>query len=229
MVYLAMTAAELQYTASPPEHTAWMACHFSPYGTGLTNIPASLPPDSLLILNDRTPVSGHDPQRVSDTLQEAVDRLQCSGILLDFQHLDCPQTASIAAKIAELPCSVGICAPYARDLECAVFLPPVPLLETPEAYLSQWHGREIWLEAALDCAQITLTEAGTSMTALPSHADPCCSFAEEELCCHYSIAVSNTEAVFTLQRRKDDLTKLLSNAKKLGVTKFVGLYQELGM
>ena len=49
---LAMTAAELG-AAPLPSHPAWMACHFSPYSTGLTNLPPKLPQDSLLILNDR--------------------------------------------------------------------------------------------------------------------------------------------------------------------------------
>ena len=37
--YLAMTAAEMTQAGSLPRHAAWMACHFSPYSTGLTNLP----------------------------------------------------------------------------------------------------------------------------------------------------------------------------------------------
>ena len=62
--YLAMTAAEMMGGAPLPGKTAWMACHFSPYSTGLCNLPAALPPGSLLILNDRTPIHGHDPERI---------------------------------------------------------------------------------------------------------------------------------------------------------------------
>ena len=42
--YLAMTAAEMTQAGSLPRHSAWMACHFSPYSTGLTNLPDRLPP-----------------------------------------------------------------------------------------------------------------------------------------------------------------------------------------
>ena len=59
--YLAMTAAEMAGTAPLPRYMAWMACHFSPYSTGLTNRPAKLRQGSLLILNDRTPIHCHDP------------------------------------------------------------------------------------------------------------------------------------------------------------------------
>jgi hypothetical protein len=84
--YLAQTREEFAVCPSLPEHPAWMACHFSPYGTGLSNLPEALPKGSLLILNDRTPVFGHDPLQVAAQLEESVVRLECSGILLDFSQ-----------------------------------------------------------------------------------------------------------------------------------------------
>ena len=42
--FLAMTAAEIRGTETLPPKTAWMACHFSPYSTGLSNLPKDLPP-----------------------------------------------------------------------------------------------------------------------------------------------------------------------------------------
>lgn len=227
MPYLAMTAAEFRSCKKLPEKLAWMACHFSPYGTGLTNLPSELPQKSLLILNDRTPVHGHDPERIFDQLSKAYDALQCEAILLDLQQ-NSLEAQSIIEELLKLPYPVIISEKYAGDLDCPVFLSPVPMLKTVEEYIAPWRGRQIWLEAALDRAQIRLSESGNTMTALSAHADPSCNFAEEELCCHYSIAVTGTEAVFTLQRRKEDLNKLLNNAKKMGVSNFVGLYQELG-
>ena len=47
--FLAMTAAEIQGTETLPPKTAWMACHFSPYSTGLSNLPKALPPGLSLI------------------------------------------------------------------------------------------------------------------------------------------------------------------------------------
>ena len=69
-MHLAMTAAELACCDSLPSHPAWMACHFSPYGTGLSNLPEHLPEGALLILNDRTPVFGHDPQVICAQLHQ---------------------------------------------------------------------------------------------------------------------------------------------------------------
>ena len=66
--YLAMTAAEMAGNSVLPDRMAWMACHFSPSGVGLSNLPHWLPPGSLLILDDSTPIHDHDPQRVASEL-----------------------------------------------------------------------------------------------------------------------------------------------------------------
>ena len=42
--FLAMTAAEFRKKEDLPDKIAWMACHFSPYGLGLSNLPQRLPP-----------------------------------------------------------------------------------------------------------------------------------------------------------------------------------------
>ena len=84
-LYLALTAAEFQNCSSLPEHAAWMACHYSPYGLGLSNIPKDLPQGSMLILNDRTPPCRHDPELIARQLGEIAERFQCGGVLLDFQ------------------------------------------------------------------------------------------------------------------------------------------------
>ena len=71
--YLAMTAEEIATTDILPEHTAYMACHFSPYGTGLTNIPESLPKNAILILNDRIPFCGHDKALIAKQLAQLME------------------------------------------------------------------------------------------------------------------------------------------------------------
>lgn len=227
MPYLAMTAAEFCGCGKLPPKIAWMACHFSPYGTGLTNLPLHLPEGSLLIVNDRTPVRGHDKARIFDQLAQAVTALKCSAVLLDFQR--CSQEASdIASKLLALPCPVIVSEGYARELDCPVFLPPVPLTKTIREYLSPWQGREIWLEAALDGETVTLTEKGSTFSPLPPWETPDCPHVDGELFCHYRIEAFNDKAVFTLRRTKEDLNKLLADTKKLGVTNAAGLYQELG-
>ena len=228
MVYNAMTAAELRQCGHLPEKIAWMACHFSPYGTGLTNLPTSLPPDALLILNDRTPVRGHDPAKVADTLQEAVERLQCCGILLDFQRPDCAETAAITEKVLTLPCPVCVSHLYAKELDCPIFLPPMPLLKTAEEYLSPWGRREIWLEVALDGCAVSVTETESRTAPLMPGKTPDCPHYDVQLFCHYGAVFDQNKAVFTLKREKNDLQNLMKEAEKWGVTRFIGLWQELG-
>ena len=228
MVYHAMTAAELRHCGKPPDGIAWMACHFSPYGTGLTNIPSSLPPGSILILNDRTPVHGHDPQRVAEALRAAVEKMQCSGVLLDFQRPGCEETDAIVQRVLTLPCPVCVSHLYAKDLDCPVFLPPVPLLKTAEEYLSPWSGREVWLEAALDGCRVTVTEAGSRVAPLMPGETVDCPNCDMQLFCHFGLDFNEKEAVFTLKRTKNDLQNLLKEAEKWGVTRFIGLWQELG-
>lgn len=120
--YLAMTGAEMASAAALPKKTAWMACHFSPYSTGLCNFPAALPTESLLILNDRTPICGHDPERVCRELKETISKLNCVGLLVDF--LNPPNRESLALTsylAANLPVSLGLPPEYAAA-GCAVFV-----------------------------------------------------------------------------------------------------------
>ena len=67
--FLAMTAAEIRGTETLPPKTAWMACHFSPYSTGLSNLPKALPPGSMVILDDITPIHGHDSETIAALLE----------------------------------------------------------------------------------------------------------------------------------------------------------------
>ncbi len=227
-LYLAQTKAEITAATKLPEHMAWMACHFSPYGTGLTNVPKSLPKRSLLILNDRTPICGHDAKYISETLLEVTQQLDCCGILLDFQRPDCSQAAEIAAEVAKLSCPVVISDLYAKDLPCAVFLSPPALYQPLKTHLDSWQNRTVWIEAAMECAQITVTEFGSTYTPLPYSPPPETAYFEEALHCHYCIAQSETAVTFYLYRTRSDLASLLQEAESLGISCAVGLYQQLG-
>ncbi|MBQ2928260.1 MAG: hypothetical protein IJD98_06785 [Oscillospiraceae bacterium] len=226
--FLAMTAAEMAGNEIFPQHTAWMACHFSSYGTGLTNLPESLPPDSLLILNDRTPIRGHAPQCIAEQLRRCLDNLKCQGLLLDFQQPGSEECTALARYLCEsLPCPVAVSEGYAADLNCAVFLPPAPPSEPLAEHLAPWKGRAVWLELALDAQYISLTEQGASIFPL-SHPDLTRQgFADESLHCHYHIRLEEDAAEFTLWRTREDLAHLIKEAETLGVTAAVGLYQEL--
>lgn len=228
-VYLAMTAAEMSSGVPLPDRPAWMACHFSCYGTGLSNCPDDLPPGSLLILNDRTPVQGHDPDLIVRQLKQIAQECKVSGVLLDLQRPEIEDTAVIAkAIVGALDCPVGGSEAYAKDLACPVFLPPPPLHKPLKEYLDPWSGREIWLEAALDSELITLTPEGSRFTPLfPAHTTEQ-SFLEEVLHCRYHIEIKDKQVDFTLFRTPETLDTLLQEAERLGVAQVVGLYQELG-
>ena len=226
-LYLAMTATEIQKNPRLPAHLAYMACHFSPYSTGLSNPPTQLPGESLLMLNDRTPICGHDPEIVVVQLCQWYELFDCSGILLDFQRPNCAETAALTAHIVEsLPCPVAVSEAYAAFLPCPVLLQPVPLDIPITEYLLPWNSREIWLEVALDAIEITLTPEGCQRINIP-HQNLDDGFYDEQLHCHYRIQVQENQARFTLFRTREDLDALLQEAERLGVTRAVGLWQEL--
>ena len=224
-LYLAMTAAEIRANTDFPPNIGYMACHFSPYGTGLSNCPAHLPEGSMLILNDRTPIHGHDHGLIADQLTELVEKLKCDSVLLDFQRADVPELSLLAEKLsAALPCPVGVSDLYAADSDCSVFLPPVMPDTLLSEHLVPWQGRDIWLDISTEGLEITLTEKGASTVSLPSQVFPAC-HGDSALHCHYRIDVGENIR-FTLFRTEQDLQDLLAEAKHLGISRAVGLYQE---
>lgn len=226
-LYLAMTAAEIQQADSLPENLAYMACHFSPYGLGLSNRPTSLKAGSVLILNDRTPISGHDPALIARQLLELISDFHCDSVLLDFQRPDCDQTMTLCRQLtAEAPCPVVVSDLYAKELSCPVFLSPPPLNMPLKEHLAPWQGRNIWLEAALEAACICVTAEGSRYTDLPHTPMPDHCFADTNLHCHYRQEVSPQEIRFYLYRAEKDLQDLLQEAQNLGVSRAVGLYQQ---
>ena len=225
-LYLAQTAAEM---AGNPHsgHPAWMACHFSSGGKGLSNLPEMLPAGAMLILDDSTPLDGHDPALIAAQLSEVIAGQRCESLLLDFQRPLIPGQQELAKLlIASLPCPVGVSEAYARALACPVFLSPVPPDQRLSDHLTPWQGREIWLEAALDGLMLTLTEAGCSVEALCDFPED--GLAEDMLHCHYTIETAADSAIFRLWRTRADLENLLKEAEARNITKAIGLWQELG-
>ena len=228
-LYLAMTAAEMSQDKLFEPHLGFMACHFSPCTAGLSNIPQSLPEGAMLILNDRMPCTGHSPDFVVRQLADAVSRLGCESILLDFQRpADAESRAMVKSITDALPCPVAVSEGYAKDLACPVFLAPAPLHVPLGDHLGLWQGREIWLEAALCQEVIAVTPKGATDTPQfpPDRLDG--GFLDENLCCRYRTEILESEVRFTLYDTRDSLKKKLEQAEALGVTRAVGLYQELG-
>ena len=157
--YLAMTAAEIAAAGAPAYGLAYMACHFSPYGTGLVNLPRELPEGAMLILNDRIPPRGHDPRQITEQLLEVIRHCGCECVLLDFQQPGCKELECLAQSLSRsLPCPTAVSEAYAAGLSCPAFLPPVPPDVPLQTHLASWGSREIWLEISLEGLQIRLTE-----------------------------------------------------------------------
>lgn len=226
--FLAMTAAELRNCPAVPEKISWMACHFSPYGLGLSNLPGTLPPGSILMLDDITPIRGHSPEVIAIQLEQRVRALQCAGVLLDFQRPDVEETAALAGYLSEsLPCPVAVSDLYAKKNTCPVFVSAPPCHVPLKEHTAPWLGREIWLEMALSAERLTLTEGGAGITPLPFRENCEKGFADEDLHCHYRVESGQDQAAFTLWRTREDLEGLMEEAQSLGVTTGIGLYQEL--
>ena len=225
-LYLAQTSLEMAEN-SLPEHPAYMACHFSPGGKGLSNLPQQLPTGAMLILDDSTPMDGHNPGQILQQLSQLITGLGCESLLLDFQRRDIPGQQELARLLSNsLPCPVGVSELYGKQLSCPVFLPPPPPDRLLSEYLAPWQGRETWLEAALDGLTLTLTGDGCSVSPLPDFPED--GLTDIKLHCRYSIETTADSAIFRLWRTKADLELLLSDARALGVTKAIGLWQELG-
>ena len=225
--FLAQTCAEFAQCEEKPKKIAWMACHFSPYGTGLSNLPTTLPEGSMLIVNDRIPVCGHDPLQIVQQLNAAVSDFSCCAVLLDFQRHNSDENRQVAQAVLDgLSCTVGLSHLYAKAFDCPVFLPP-PELDVPlDQHLAPWDGREIWLEAALDMAQFTVTEKGCTSLPLPYSPPDGDFFRDDALCCSYRCDIRPDAAVFTLWRTPEDLENLLTKANNAGIHRTIGLYQQ---
>ncbi len=224
-LYLAMTEAEIRSAPVLPRNLAYMACHFSPYGTGLVNIPERLPPNSILIVNDRVPVTVHNPERIAMQLSDAVRRLRAFGVLMDLQIPDNPRTAQIVKKVtATLNCPVCVSESYATESACPIFGAP-PIYRTLSDYADSKKGRPLWLEAFQETALLTVTPSGCTV----SHEETLSgeSFFDETLQCRYQYVIEKDRALFQLFRQAEDLPDYLRQAEAAGIEVAVGLYQQL--
>lgn len=228
-LYLAMTPSEMSSNEVFFTNFAYMACHFSPYSQGLSNLPAFLPNGAILILNDNFPCQGHSPSLVAHQITEVMDRFHCESLLLDFQRPPTPETEQmVETVVAALTYSVVLPAAYAKNWNGPVFLPPCPLHVTMEEYLQPWKGQEIWLEAALCQEIISVTKACTSFIPQFPPDGLGGGFFDEQLSCQYNIGTAHNEITFTLFDTRESLVCKFEKAHSLGVTRAVGLYQELG-
>lgn len=225
-LYFALTGAEFRLCECPPPLCGWLACHFSAYGTGITNIPQNLPKGSMLILDDSTPINGHDPALILLQIRELLSSGAAESVLLDFQRQPVEESLAMAKALTGLPCPVGVSERYAADLSCPVFLSPPPLHIPLSTYTAPWQGREIWLEAALGQECIAVTKDGLSTDRPQTHSNKPTHFSQA-LSCHYQMVLAEKEIQFIFHRTREDLDALLTQIESLGITRAIGLYQEL--
>lgn len=223
--YLAMTAEEFSASPNLSNGIAWMSCRFSADGTSLSNLPENLPAGAMLILDDSISPKNQDPKNIAKTIGNIIKRQDLAGLLLDFQHLNSPKLLQIARELIQLDCPVCVTEHYANCLDCPVFLPPIPLTVPIKEYIIPWRNREIWLEIAPSCEEITVNPKGMKIQQILNSLE--CPFNDQTLHCHYKISKTDDCIKFTLQRTKEDLEDLLKEAASLGITTAVGLYQEL--
>lgn len=227
--YLAITAGEISANSILPPDIAWMSCHFSCYHTGLTNIPKQLPPGAMLILNDQIPCHGHDPKRIADEVAAITEDFSCSRVLLDFERAGDSQAAAIARHLVEaLTVPVAVSDLYAQESAGPVFLPPCPLHQPLAEYLHPWEGREVWLETAFCQEDILVTKNGSHFQNIYPPDRLSDGHWDESLNCRYRIDVQPDLITFTLFDTTETLRHKLAQAKELGVTTAIGLYQQLG-
>lgn len=223
-VFLAQTGGEM--TNGLPKKLAYMALHFSPYGKGLSNIPGALPKGSILLLDDSTPPTNHDPRLVTEQLKQLTAQFSPAAVLLDFQRPVTKEPEMMVGCIAKaLPCPVGVTESYAKDLGCPVFLPPPPANKALADYIAPWKQQGVYLEIAPEGLEITVTE--TCSTIRQVYPVPDLPMADNRLHCHYQVEVLQDRAVFTVCRYKEDLLELVQEAETMGVLGCVGLYYEL--
>ena len=228
-MYLAMTAEEFSCVSPRPSHPAWMACHFSPYGTGLTGLPRDIPPGTLLMLNDRIPLAGHDPGQIQRQLTECIEAFASPAVVLDFQRRDTTEAAKLAAFLCDkLPCPVVVPPWYGEPLACPLLLPPVPPHKLPEEYIAPWQGRQLWLEISMDAERAAITERGTTFTPAPLPPEGEKSWESDQLCCRYRHKIHDDHISVTLWREESHLQTLLEKAGQLGIQAAIGLHQQLG-
>ena len=222
--YLAMTDGEIAACARLPPRLARMGCHFS--DDGLVELPQTLPSGALLVVDDRVPMAAQNPEHILDQLAEALEKLSCTGLLLDFQQKEnAPQRELVRLLAREL--TVPLAAPPAYAAEgCRLFLPPVAADQTVEEALSPWAGKKIWLDTAPAAVRLELTKQGCTRTPLPRMAASGI-FKDPGLCCRYSIEPTlNGGFQFTLYRDRCCIEAILEQAAAYGAELAVGLSQE---
>ena len=219
---LAMTANEIRQSAPLPPNPAYFGCHFTDHDTWL--LPAELPPGCGLLLDDRKPIPDID----HSALTAGIEALNPSFLIFDLQRPANEGAQGLIKSLTGLRCPIAMPPQYAKDHRSAVFLPPIPAHIPIEEYFRPWHHREIWLELALDATMITVTTAGSEITALTHATAQPSPHTDSMLHCHYKITTEPNAICFYCYRTREDIQELLRSPLPSNVTHAVAMFQELG-
>ena len=189
--------------------------HLGVYGPA-----AQIRPGAMLILDDRVPGS-LDPAHIASMVQP-------ESVLLDFEREPDADSVRIAEELSRaLSCPVAAPPGFLKDPAHPVFLPPCPLHVPLAEYLHPWQNRNVWLDVTAQQQVITVTPDGTRYST-PAPADrQDGGWFDEVLLCRCTMETSKGEVCFTLFDTLETLKKKLEQAAALGVTRAVGLFQEL--
>lgn len=224
MLYLAMTAGEMERCAQPPANIAWMSCRFSSRDHGLSNCPKDLPDDSVIIVDDQVPISGHDPCAVAQQLRELIDKFHANAVLLDLQR---PGGQEMAKHLVnDLPVPTAVSEQYADGLACPVFLSPRPLCRSLKDIAAPWKGRELWLDLPVANQTVTVTEKGAAVSPFEPFEPLADAHVHAELSVQYKIKKEQDRVLFTLSRGPQQLEQLVQQGEMYGISRFFCLFQE---
>ena len=145
-------------------------------------------------------------------------------LLLDLQRPNDPETAQIVKAILDnKPCNTIVSEAYGKALDCPLFLnSPLPH-QALEEYIAPFKNRTLWLELAVETVSYRVSKTDCTVQSVPyTPAENHC----KDLHCHYNWTVYKDHIDFTLSRDRQDCDCLLKDAQGLGISGFVGLYQQ---
>lgn len=217
--YPVVTAEDFSCFPPGEQPIAWLGMHFSPQDSSITAVPSSLPPNSILILDDRVPPPEQGCGKLLLQLESIIGRLSPEGVYLDFQRPGLSSSRRFSEAFRErFPALTAVSHYYADKSSPIVVLPPPPLYQDLQKFIEPWQGHTVWVEQAPTEWKLTVTEKGmkpleTAISA-HSHGNYC-----PVLCSYYSIQTSTDRAVFTLWTTEESLRSQSQLLQALGVQK----------
>lgn len=221
----AITQEEIRQMSTLPAQFAWMACHFDPNGNGIIDLPETLPPGCILILNDQIPYNGHSGEIIAQKLKECAQKWRLNGILLDFER-PIPEEQKETARmlVNTLPCPV-VCGQDTEIEGLISLIQMPPLLENPKKYFQRKKGA--WLELQKQAVNFCIEKDGCKSDSVEvPQMEIIKGLQDNELYVHYHFTVNTENADLLLWRDRQDREKIMELAKEAGIDTIIGLYQE---